>query len=310
MLFRYVLQRILALIPVLLFVALLTFTLMHLAPGGPWDQAAAEGRELPPEVLANLNARYGLDRPLPLQFVAYLGGLLHGDLGPSFSNPGDSVQEIIGQGLGVTVQLGLLAGAVAVLLGVPLGVLAALRHNTLLDHLAMLLAIAGFTTPPFVLSLFLIVLFAVRLPLLPPGGWETPSTHILPVLVLAAGPTAVLARYTRASVLDVITEDYIRTARAKGLRERTVVLRHLLRGALLPVITILGPVMAGLVTGSFVVETVFRVPGVGRLFVDAVFARDYPLIMGTTLLYAVAIVVANLIVDVLYAVVDPRISYA
>lgn len=307
---RYVLHRVLALIPVLLFVALLTFTLMHLAPGGPWDQASAEGRELPPEVLANLNARYGLDRPLPLQFVAYLGGLLHGDLGPSFSNPGDSVQELLGQGLGVTVQLGLMAGTLAVLLGVPLGVLAALRHNTLLDHLAMLVAIAGFTTPPFVLSLFLIVLFAVRLPLLPPGGWETPSARILPVLVLAAGPTAVLARYTRASVLDVITQDYIRTARAKGLRERTVVLRHLLRSALLPVITLLGPVMAGLVTGSFVVETVFRVPGVGRLFVDAVFARDYPLIMGTTLLYAVAIVVANLIVDVLYAVVDPRIAYA
>src|SRR5919202_6433079 len=152
MMLRYVLHRILALIPVLLFVALLTFTLMHLAPGGPWDLTTAEGRELPPEVLANLNARYGLDRPLPLQFVAYLGGVLHGDLGPSFSSPGDSVLELIGQGLGVTVQLGLLAGAVAVLLGVPLGVLAALRHNTLLDHLAMIVAIAGFTTPPFVLS--------------------------------------------------------------------------------------------------------------------------------------------------------------
>ncbi|MFL5804535.1 MAG: ABC transporter permease [Roseiflexaceae bacterium] len=302
---RYLIRRLLALIPVLLFVALITFTLMHIAPGGPWDRE----RRLDPAVEANLNAKYHLDQPLPIQFVQYLWGLLHGDLGLSFTNPGFTVQEVIGRGIGVTAQLGLLAAALAVVLGIPLGMLAALKHNSLLDYGSMFLAIAGYTTPSFVLGIFLIVLFAVHWHALPPGGWGKPASMLMPIVTLAAAPTAILARYTRASMLDIRGQDYVRTAYAKGLKERTVVFRHMLRNALLPIITVLGPVIAALVTGSFIVETVFRVPGIGRLYINSIFARDYPLIMGTTLLYAVAVAVLNLVVDALYSVIDPRIAY-
>jgi oligopeptide transport system permease protein len=304
--FGYLIRRLLALILVLLFVALITFTLMHIAPGGPWDRE----RRLDPAVEANLNAKYHLDQPLPIQFAQYVLGLLHGDLGLSFTNPGFSVQEVIGRGLGVTVQLGLLAAALAIAVGVPLGVLAALKQNSLLDYGSMFFAIIGYTTPSFVLGIFLIVLFAVHWHALPPGGWGRPAAMILPIITLAAAPTAILARYARASMLDIRGQDYVRTARAKGLHERTVVAQHMVCNALLPVITVLGPVIAALVTGSFIVETVFRVPGIGRLYINSIFARDYPLIMGTTLLYAVAVAVFNLVVDVLYVVADPRISLA
>jgi oligopeptide transport system permease protein len=301
----YVIRRLLFLIPVLLFVTLITFTLMHVAPGGPWDRE----KKLPEAVQANLNAKYHLDDPLPVQYGYYLLGLLKGDLGLSFTNPGYSVQEVIGRGIGVTVQLGLLATLLSVVVGIPLGVIAALRQNTALDYGTMFLAILGYTTPSFVLALFMIVIFAVRFHALPAGGWGKPESMIMPIIALSAAPIAVLARYTRASMLDIIRQDYVRTARAKGLGERVVIVRHMLRNALLPVVTILGPVLAALVTGSFVVEQVFRVPGIGRLYINSIFARDYPLIMGTTLLYAVAIAVFNLVVDVLYGVVDPRISY-
>jgi oligopeptide transport system permease protein len=301
----YLLRRILFLIPVLFFVALITFMLMHIAPGGPWDR----DRRLPPEVEANLNAKYHLDEPLPVQFGYYLLNLLRGDLGLSFTNPGYSVQAVIGRGLGTTVQLGLMAAAVAVVVGVPLGVIAALRRNSVLDYGSMFLAIIGYTTPSFVLGIFLIVIFAVTWRVLPPGGWGRPEQAIMPVLALAAAPIAILARYTRASMLDVISQDYVRTAYAKGLANRLVVIRHMLRNALLPVITVLGPVVATLVTGSFVIERMFRIPGIGRLYIDAIFARDYPLIMGTTLLYAFAVAIFNVLVDMLYVAVDPRISY-
>lgn len=304
--FAFFIRRVLFLVPVLLFVSLITFTLMHLAPGGPWSGE----RKLPPAVERNLNEKYGLDKPLAQQFALYVGNLLRGDLGLSFSKPGRSVQEVLGTGVGVTVQLGLLAALVAVLVGVPLGVIAALRHNTAVDYGSMFLAIIGYTTPSFVLGIFLIVLFAVQLDLLPPSGWGKPAMMILPVMALAAAPVAILARYTRASMLDVLQQDFVRTARAKGLDEQVVVVRHMLRNALLPVITVLGPVTAALVTGSFVVERMFRIPGIGRMYIDAIFARDYPLIMGTTLLYAVTIAAFNLIVDLLYVAVDPRISYS
>jgi oligopeptide transport system permease protein len=302
---RYFIRRLLALIPVLLFVALITFALMHIAPGGPWDRE----RRLDPAVEANLNAKYHLDQPLPVQFIEYVWGLLHGDLGLSFTNPGFTVQEVIGRGIGVTAQLGLLAAVLAMVVGVPLGVLAALKQNSLVDYGSMFFAIAGYTTPSFVLGIFLIVIFAVHWHALPPGGWGKPASMVMPIVTLAAAPTAILARYTRASMLDIRGQDYVRTAQAKGLPERTVVSRHMLSNALLPIITVLGPVVAALLTGSFIVETVFRVPGIGRLYINSIFARDYPLIMGTTLLYAVAVAVFNLLVDILYSVVDPRIAY-
>ncbi|NTU83147.1 MAG: ABC transporter permease [Chloroflexales bacterium] len=302
----YVIRRAISLIPVLFFVALITFTLMHLAPGGPWDQE----RRLPPQVEANLNAKYHLGEPLTMQFVYYVGGLLRGDLGLSFTNPGYTVQAVISRGILVSMQLGLMAAAVAVLVGVPLGVLAALRKNSPLDYGSMFLAIIGYTTPSFVLGIFLIVIFAVQLRILPPGGWGKPAQMVMPVIALAAAPTAILARYTRASMLDVVGQDYVRTAQAKGLADQTVVVRHMLRNAMMPIVTILGPVMAALVTGSFVIERMFRIPGIGRLYIDAIFARDYPLIMGTTLLYAVAVALFNLLADLMYVVVDPRISYS
>jgi oligopeptide transport system permease protein len=302
---RYFIRRLLALIPVLLFVALITFSLMHIAPGGPWDRE----RRLDPAVEANLNAKYHLDQPLPVQFIQYEWGLLHGDLGLSFTNPGFTVQEVIGRGIGVTAQLGLLAAVLAVVVGVPLGVLAALKQNSLIDYSSMFFAITGYTTPSFVLGIFLIVIFAVHWHALPPGGWGKPASMVMPIVTLAAAPTAILARYTRASMLDIRGQDYVRTAQAKGLPQRTVVSRHMLSNALLPIITVLGPVVAALLTGSFIVETVFRVPGIGRLYINSIFARDYPLIMGTTLLYGVAVAIFNLLVDMLYRVVDPRIAY-
>lgn len=303
--FGYLMRRVLLLIPVLFFVALITFLLMHAAPGGPWDRE----RTLAPAVVANLNAKYHLDEPLPVQFGYYLLGLVQGDLGLSFKYAGQSVQQVIGRGIGTTLQLGLLAALVAVVVGVPLGIIAALRQNSLLDYGSMFLAIIGNTTPSFVLGIFMIVLFAVTWRVLPASGWSTPAARIMPILTLAAAPMAILARYTRASMLDILGQDYVRTARSKGLQERVVVLRHMLRNALLPIITVLAPVLAALVTGSFVVERVFQIPGIGKLYIDAIFGRDYPMIMGTTLLYAVAVAVFNLIVDLLYVVVDPRISY-
>lgn len=301
----YLIRRLLFLIPVLLFVSLITFVLMHAAPGGPWDRE----RRLAPAVEANLNEKYHLNDPLPVQFGHYLLNLLRGDLGLSFKYAGDTVQEVIGRGLGVTVQLGLLAALVSFVVGVPLGVIAALRQNSWIDYGSMFFAIVGYTTPSFVLAIFLMVVFAVQLRWLPAGGWGRPSSMIMPVLALAAGPTALLARYTRASMLDTIGQDYVRTARSKGLQEQIVIVRHMLRNALLPIVTIIGPVLAALVTGSFIVEQIFRIPGIGRLYIDAIFGRDYPMIMGTTLLYAVAVAVFNLVVDVLYVVIDPRISY-
>src|SRR5690242_16422869 len=216
----YIIRRLLFLIPVLLFVTVITFSLMHIAPGGPWDRE----KKLPEAVQANLNAKYHLDEPLPVQYGYYLLGLVRGDLGLSFTNPGYSVQEVIGRGLGVTVQLGLLAAGLAVLIGIPLGVIAALRQNTLLDYGSMFLAILGYTTPSFVLAIFMIVIFAVRWHVLPPGGWGKPESMIMPILALSAAPIAVLARYTRASMLEIVRQDYVRTARAKGLDDRIVII--------------------------------------------------------------------------------------
>src|SRR5262245_27839857 len=226
--FGYLIRRLLALVLVLLFVALITFALMHIAPGGPWDRE----RRLDPAVEANLDAKYHLDQPLPIQFVQYLLGLLHGDLGLSFTNPGFSVQEVIGRGLAVTVQLGLLAAALALAVGVPLGVLAALEQNSLLDYGSTFFALLGYARPSLVLGIFLFVLFAVHWRALPPGGWARPAAMILPVITLAAAPTAILARYARASMLDIRGQDYVLTPRSKGLRERTVVVQHMMRNAL------------------------------------------------------------------------------
>jgi oligopeptide transport system permease protein len=302
---RFIIRRLLWLIPVLLFVSIITFTLMHLTPGGPWDR----DKPLSAQVVANLNARYNLDKPAWQQYLLYMAGVVHGDLGTSYTYQDRGVTEIILQGLPVTASLGILAAALAVALGVPLGVISAMRQNTSTDYLALGFGTVFASLPSFVLGFILIIVFALTLHLVPTSGWGQPSQYILPVLTLGLTQAALLTRITRASVLDVSRQDFMRTARAKGLNEVLLVQRHLLKNALIPIVTVLGPVLAFLLIGSLIVETIFSIPGTGRLLVQGISQRDYALIMGATLVYAFIIALLNLIVDVLYAVIDPRITY-
>ncbi len=302
----YLIRRVLWIVPVLFAVSLITFLLMHSVPGGPWDRE----KPLPASVVQRLNAEYGLDDPLPVQYVRWAGALLTGDLGPSYRFRDRSVNDIVADGIGTTAQLGVMAFLLAVLLGIPLGMIAALRQNGLPDYAATLISIVGIATPSFVLSILLVVVFSVTLRLLPTHGWDGPSAWVLPTVALAGYPIAQIARYTRASMLEVTRKDYVRTAYSKGLRERAVVTVHMTRNALIPVVTILGPLLAYLVTGSFIVELIFSVPGIGRFYVDGIEERDYGLIMAMTMLYAVIIAVLNLVVDLLYAYIDPQIRYS
>ncbi len=302
----YLIRRVLWIFPVLFAISLITFMLMHAVPGGPWDRE----KPLPRSVVERLNAEYGLDDPLPVQYLRWAGGILTGDLGPSYRYRDRTVNDIVADGIGTTAQLGVMAFLLAVLVGIPLGMIAALRHNGLPDYAATLVSIAGIATPSFVLAMLLVLVFAVTLRWLPTHGWEGPSSYILPTVALAGYPIAQIARYTRASMLEVTRKDYVRTAYSKGLRERTVVTMHMTRNALIPVLTILGPLLAYLVTGSFIVELIFSIPGIGRFYVNGIGERDYGLIMAMTMLYAVVIAVLNLVVDVLYAYVDPRIRYS
>lgn len=302
---RYLVQRILWTVPVLLGVALVTFVLMHQVPGGPWDRA----KRLPPQALENVDREYGLDRPLWEQFGRYLLGLARGDLGVSFQQRNRPVAEVLADGIRVSATLGVLALALSVTVGVGLGVLSALRRNTLLDYATVGFATLSASVPSFILGMLLLVLFTAQFHWLPSSGWGSPQQAVMPVLALSALPTAYIARVTRAGMLDVLQQDYVRTARAKGLPEHAVVLRHLLRNALIPVLTVAGPLAAALVTGSFIVEELFAIPGIGRAFVTSIGQRDYGVIMGTTLFYTSVVVLANLAVDVLYGLVDPRIRY-
>lgn len=301
----FLLRRALFLLPVLFFVALMTFVLMHVTPGGPWDRE----KPLSPAAVENLNAKYHLDLPVPEQFLLYLWNALRGDFGPSYTHPDRTVADIIKSGLGITAQLGVFAFAFALLLGLPLGIVAALKHNSLADYASMFIAVFGYSVPNFVLATFAIVIFGAVLHLLPTGGWDSWRAWILPSIALGLGPAASVARYTRASMLDVVGQDYVRTGRAKGVPGLLLVRRHEVKNALLPVVTVLGPIVAYLVTGSFVIEQIFHIPGIGRNFVDGVLSRDYPLIMASVLLYAVAVAVANLLVDLSYGFLDPRIRY-
>jgi oligopeptide transport system permease protein len=313
---EYVIRRLLWLVPVLFFVSIVTFVLMHSIEGGPWD----EERPLPPRVVEALDRKYGLDKPVWQQYLSFAGNALQGDLGISYTRQDKPVTEIILTGLRVTAVLGLCSLALAVVVGVSLGVLSALHRNGVIDYLSVLWASAGSAVPAFVLAVFLIYIFGVKLHWLPTFGWDLRhgvvpgwlprlEQMVLPVITLAALPTAYLARVTRASLLEVLNQDYMRTARAKGLGAWRVMLRHALPNASIPILTLIGPLTAGLVTGSFIVEQIYSVPGTGRLFVQSISARDYGLIMGTTLFYAVVVAMANLAVDVAYAFVNPRIRY-
>ena len=302
----YIIRRILWIIPVLFTVSIITFFLMHAVPGGPWD---AEKR-LPEGVQTRLNAQYGLDKPIYEQYIQWAGGFVQGDLGPSYRSRDRRVNDIVGDGLPTTVHLGLMAFMVSVVVGIPLGIFAALGHNRWPDYLSTSVSIIGISTPSFVLGILLVVVFAIQLDFFPTGGWKGPEYWVLPTVALAGFPIAVIARYTRASMLEVTRKDYIRTAQSKGLRDGAVVSRHMIRNALIPVITILGPTLAFLVTGSFIIETIFSVPGVGRNYISAISTRDYSLLMAMTMLYAFAVAFLNVVVDVLYAYVDPRIRYS
>ena len=290
-------------VPVLVAIASITFLLMRFVPGGPWDRE----KKLPARVVENLNRRYGLDDPLWRQYGAFLAGAVSGDLGVSYTYQDREVTEIIRQGLPATVTLGSLAFLLAVGPGVLLGIAAAVKRNAVVDYLSASLGLVFASIPGFVLGILLVIVLSVQWHLLPTGGWGSPSQVVMPAIALAALPMAFIARMTRASVLEELDKDYVRTARAKGLPALTVQYRHILRNASIPLLTVLGPELATLITGSFIIETVFSVPGIGRLFVQGVFQRDYGLIMGVVLFYAFVVAVLNLAVDLLYGIVDPRI---
>ena len=302
----YIGRRFLWIIPVLFVVSLITFGLMHAVPGGPWDRE----KRLPQATMDRLNAKYGLDQPIYIQYITWAGKFLQGDLGPSYRYTDRSVNDIVADGIWTTVQLGLMAFALAVFVGIPLGIFAALGHNRGPDYVSTSVSIIGIATPSFVLSMLLIVFFAVNLGWFPTGGWKGPQYWVLPTIALAGFPIAVIARYTRASMLEVTRKDYIRTAHSKGLKDQAVVSRHMIRNALIPVVTILGPTLAFLVTGSFIIETIFGIPGIGRFYITAIGTRDYGLLMAMTMLYAFAVAFLNVVVDVLYAYIDPRIRYS
>lgn len=301
----YIGRRFLWIIPVLFVVSLITFGLMHSVPGGPWDRE----KRLPQATMDRLNAKYGLDQPIYIQYITWAGKFIQGDLGPSYRYTDRSVNDIVADGIWTTVQLGLMAFALSVIVGIPLGIFAALGHNRGPDYIATSVSIIGIATPSFVLSMLIIVFFAVNLGWFPTGGWKGPQYWVLPTIALAGFPIAVIARYTRASMLEVTRKDYVRTAQSKGLSDQAVVSRHMIRNALIPVVTILGPTLAFLVTGSFIIETIFGIPGIGRFYITAIGTRDYGLLMAMTMLYAFAIAFLNVVVDVLYAYIDPRIRY-
>lgn len=301
---RFVIGRLLQAIPVILAVITVTFFLMRVAPGGPFDGEKA----VIPEVKAALEAQYRLDQPLLWQYLAYLRDLASGDFGPSFKYPGRSVNELIGAGLPVTAELGVYALLLATLIGALAGVIAALKPNTAQDYLPMGLAMIGICVPSLLLGPLLVLVFGIQLEWLPVSGWgDIPGDKILPSITLGAAYAAYIARLARAGMLEVLSQDYIRTARAKGLPEWQVVVKHGLRGGLLPVLAFLGPAFAGLLAGSFVVETVFQIPGLGRFYVQAAFNRDYTMILGTSVFLSVLIVLFNLLSDLLAAALNPRL---
>ena len=302
----YVTRRLLTSIPTLLVIVTIAFFMMRVAPGGPFDRE----RALPVEIERNVLKAYHLDQPLLLQYRDYLLGVLHGDFGPSFKYRDFTVAELLATGFPVSLEIGGLAIGLAIGLGITLGTLAALRQNAGFDHAVMAGAMTGITVPNFVMAPLLTLIFGVWLRWLPVAGWNGGAAPnlVLPVIALALPQIAYVARLTRGSMIEVLHANYIRTARAKGLPERIVVVRHALKGALMPVISYLGPATAQVVTGSVVIETIFGIPGIGRYFVQGALNRDYTLVMGTVITYAVLIILLNLAVDLLYGLLDPKVK--
>jgi peptide/nickel transport system permease protein len=305
---RYFIQRAAGLLFVLFAVSVITFTLMHAVPGGPWDATAHN--PLPEETRRALAHKFGFDQPLPVQYARYMGSALHLDFGVPFESPGETVTDLIGRTWPITALLGGITILFSIIVGVPLGLMAALRQNSWIDYVISTISSLGFAVPNFALAIVFITVISDIYHLLPTGGWGTPQQLIMPVIAYALFPMSQIARYTRVSVLEVLRADYIRTARAKGLPRRSVIVRHVLRNALLPMITVIGPLLPDLITGSIFIEGIFSIPGLGSFFSASAINRDYPMIMAVTLIYTVLIALTYLVTDLLYMVVDPRVRLA
>lgn len=288
----------------ILVITTLTFVLMKVIPGSPFN----EERGTNEAVQKNLEAYYHLDDPLIFQYIIYLKSIITFDFGPSIKKPSDSVNDMLERGFPVSFELGMTAIVIAVISGLVLGVIAALRRNGFLDYAAMSLAVLGISIPNFILATLLIQQFAVNLKLFPAATWTSPIHMVLPTAALAVGPMAIIARLTRSSMVEVLTQDYIRTAKAKGLSPLKIIVKHALRNALMPVITVLGTLVASILTGSFVIEKIFAIPGMGKYFVESINQRDYPVIMGTTVFYSVILIIMLFLVDLAYGLLDPRIK--
>ncbi|TQR17274.1 ABC transporter permease [Psychrobacillus soli] len=301
---KYILKRFIMMIATILIISTLTFVLMHSIPGSPFD----EERTSNPTIQANLEKFYKLDEPMHVQYLYYLKSIVTFDFGPSIKKPNESVNELLARGFPISFELGMVTILVALLSGTILGTLAALRHNGIIDYLAMTFAVVGISVPNFVLATLLIQQVAVTWELLPAATWSSPLHMILPILALATGPTAIIARLTRSSMLEVLTQDYIKMANAKGLSPIRIVIRHALRNALMPVVTIMGTMLAGILTGTFVIEKIFAIPGMGKYFVESINNRDYPVIMGSTVFYSAFLVFMLFLVDIVYGFLDPRIK--
>ncbi|MEY4255783.1 MAG: oligopeptide transporter permease OppB [Pseudomonadota bacterium] len=301
--FRFLLRRLMVAVPTLFLVVTAAFFMMRAAPGNPFDS----DRKLPPEVERSIMAKYGMDRPLGEQYVAYVGNVLQGDLGPSLKYKDKSVAELISEGLPTSAVIGLSALTLACLVGIGLGIIAALRQNQMIDNVTMAIAVLGVCIPTFVTAPLLVLVFAAKLGWLPTAGLNGIRSLILPVTVLALPQIAIISRLTRAGMIEVLRSNYIRTARAKGLSEARIVLRHGLRAAILPLVSYLGPACAGLLTGSLVIEKIFSLPGLGKSFVIGALQRDYTVVMGVVIVYAGLILLLNLLADIAYAMLDPRV---
>ncbi|MED4942201.1 ABC transporter permease [Heyndrickxia coagulans] len=301
---KYVLKRLAAMVVTLWVITTLTFIMMQAIPGSPFNQE----RNTSEAVQKNMEAQYHLDKPVYVQYLYYVKSIVLFDYGPSIKQPSQTVNDMLGRGFPVSFELGMTALLVAVLSGIVLGVFAALNHNGIIDYLAMTIAVLGISIPNFILATMLIQEFAVNLKILPAATWTSPAHMILPTAALAVSPMAIIARLTRSSLLEVLTQDYIKTARAKGLSPIKIIIKHALRNALMPVITILGTLTASILTGSFVIEKIFSIPGMGKYFVESINNRDYPVIMGTTVFYSIFLIIMLFLVDIAYGILDPRIK--